>query len=182
MRPVPLTRLVSWLLGVAVAAQCWPLAAQVSPAVPEYKLKAAFVYNFALFTDWPETTLGRGSAINLCFNPDSAIRPALLEIGGRSIKGRQIAVRWLSGQDSAHNCHIVFLDSLDRDRWPQIKKGLGGASVLTVSDDPEIGRDGAVIMLFLENKRMAFDIDMNAARQAGLTLSSKLLRLARIVR
>ena len=182
MRPVPITRVLHWLLCAVVAAQCWPLAAEVLPAVPEYKLKAAFVYNFALFTDWPEAALSRGGAINLCLNPDSVMRPALTELGGRSVKGRQIVLRWLSGLEAARDCHVVFVDSLDRDRWAQIKKGLGGASALTVSDDGTIGRDGAVIMLFLENNRMAFDIDMNAARLAGLTLSSKLLRLARTVR
>jgi hypothetical protein len=182
MKPVLITRVVHWLLSVALAAQCWPLAAQALSAVPEYKLKAAFVYNFALFTDWPAAALADGGTFNLCINPDSAMRPALAELGGRSIKGGHIALHWLTDTDAVRNCHVVFLDSQDRDHWAQIKKTLSNANALTVSDDGDIGRDGAVIMLFLDNSRMAFDIDMNAARQAGLKLSSKLLRLARTVR
>jgi hypothetical protein len=75
----------------------------------------------------------------------------------------------------------LFVDSSDRERWVQIKKGLGGASVLTISDDDEIGHDGSIIALAMDNNRIVFDIDTRAAKQARLVLSSKLLRLARTV-
>lgn len=175
-------RIVRWIACTALAAQCLPMVAQALPAVPEYKLKAAFVYNFALFTDWPAGVMNEGGTINLCINPDSALRPALAELGDKSIKGRRVAVRLLTDPDAVRGCHVVFLDTLDREHWSKIKKGLGNANALTVSDDGEIGHDGAVITLYVDNNRMAFDIDMNAARQARLTLSSKLLRLARTVR
>lgn len=173
----PLCRIVRCLAAAALAVQ-WPaLAAQ---PVPEYKMKAAFVYNFVLFTDWPSGVLAEGASFNICINPDSALRPALAGLAGKVIKGRRVALQpWQEGEALRH-CHVLYLDSLDRDRWRQIKKELGAASVLTVSDDDEIGHDGAVIALYLDNRRIGFDIDIGAARQAGLLLSSKLLRLARV--
>lgn len=175
-----------WLAVAVVVVYCLPLAAQSIPsprAVPEYRLKAAFVYNFALFTEWPANALGDGGVLHVCTNPDSALRPALEELADKTVKGHRIElVRLLGESDPVSGCHILFLDALDREHWIQIRKNLDSASVLTVTDDPEIGRGGAVIALQLSDNRIVFDIDKNAARQARLILSSKLLRLARTVK
>ncbi|HYD93933.1 MAG TPA: YfiR family protein [Noviherbaspirillum sp.] len=157
-----------------------PPAATAQP-VPEYELKAAFVYNFALFTDWPADTAYDGGTLNICVNPSSALRLPLAGLGDKPVKGRRVAVRAFSGVESLRLCHVLFIDGSDRERWGQIKKGLGGVSVLTVSDDDQIIHDGSVIGLTMENNRIVFDVDTRAARQARLVLSSKLLRLARTV-
>jgi phosphohistidine swiveling domain-containing protein len=169
--------------GLPQAAQTLPASvasAASAPAVPEYKLKAAFVYNFVLFTEWP-TAGGDNGPLNLCVNAESMLRPALAEFHDRTVKGRRLQIRNLNEAENLSSCHVLVLDSIDRERWAQIRRQLGGAAVLTVADDAEIGRRGAVITLYLENNRIAFDVDMNAARAAHLTLSSKLLRLARIM-
>lgn len=177
----PARRLLQCLLALALCGPgATPVQAQAAQPVPEYKLKAAFVYNFALFTDWPADALGEGAAFNICVNPDSALRTELADIERKRIKGHRVVVGPVSDA-GLRNCHLLLLDSLDRERWPQIRKILGDASVLTVSDDDEISGDGAMIGLRLDNKRISFDIDAKAARQAGLALSSKLLRLARSV-
>lgn len=189
-----LCRFACSVAALTCAMQCSLLAAQptsqsVRQSVPEYQLKAAFVYNFALFTDWPMGILTAGGTLNICVNPDSPLRPALSGLNDRQIKGRRVMVLQpvlSSGQRSndaemLRMCHVLVLDSLDRERWARIKKGLGTASVLTVSDDGEIGHDGAIIALYLDNNRVGFDVDVQAAKQAHLLLSSKLLRLARSV-
>jgi hypothetical protein len=169
--------------GLPSEAQTAQPAARSAPVqvVPEYKLKAAFVYNFVLFTDWPAANGNEAAPINVCVNSDGALRPALGEFNDKTVKGRRMQIRAWTDTDagSMRQCHVLVLDSVDREHWTQIRKNLAGAAVLTVADDAEIGRNGAVITLYLENNRIAFDIDMNAARQARLTLSSKLLRLAR---
>jgi len=173
------------IAALACAMQCSLLAAQPAPQpVPEYQLKAAFVYNFALFTDWPMGILTAGGTLNICVNPDSPLRPALSSLNDRQIKGRRVVVQSVLPSNDAETlrmCHVLVLDGLDRERWSRIKKRLAAASVLTVSDDGEIGHDGAVIALYLDNDRIGFDIDVQAAKQAHLLLSSKLLRLARSV-
>ena len=166
--------------AMAVVAACGMSAhAQTVQAIHEYKLKAALVYNFVLFTDWPQNAPGESGPIQLCFGVDSAMRPALTELNDKQVKGRRIVARAIAEFDKARGCHLMFMDGTDRERWSLARSVLRSAPLLTISDDPEIGHSGAVIWLYVENNRIAFDIDMQAAREAHLTLSSKLLRLAR---
>lgn len=158
-----------------------PLQLAAQP-VSEYELKAAFVYNFALFTDWPSDTTYEGGTLNICINAGSALRQSLASLGdNKVVKGRRIAVRHFTALDTLRTCHVLFVEGSDRERWPQIRKGLGGNSVLTISDDDEIADNGSVIVLAMDHNRIVFDVDTRAAKQARLVLSSKLLRLARTV-
>lgn len=158
-----------------------PLLSYAQP-VSEYDLKAAFVYNFMLFTDWPANTVYESGTLNICVHPSSALHQSLAALNGKSMKGRKLSVRHLIVADGARGCHVLLIDG-DRDRWSRIRQGLVGASVLTIDDDEAPGHDGgSVISLFMDANRIVFDVDMEAARQAKLTLSSKLLRLARKVR
>lgn len=171
------TRRIAQCLMAALLLPALPVSAQT---VQEYDLKAAFVYNFALFTDWPADTSYDGGTLNICVNPGSALRAPLINLSDRSVKGRKIAVRSLTAAGNLRTCHVVFLEGADRERWAHIKKG-SGSGVLTISDDEEISRSSAVIALAMDGNRVVFDINTRAARQAGLVLSSKLLRLARMV-
>ncbi len=156
-----------------------PLRLSAQAVVPEYDLKAAFVYNFALFTDWPADLIFEGGILNICINSSSALRQPLAALDGTPVKGKKIAVRHLIALNNLDSCHVLFVDSNDREHWMRIKKELAGASVLTVSDDDEIGHGGSIIAMAMDRNRIVFDIDTRAARQARLVLSSKLLRLAR---
>lgn len=149
--------------------------------VPEYDLKAAFVYNFAVFTDWPADASFEGNTLAICVNPNSVMRQPLLRLGEKQVKGRRLMVRSLTTMDDVRQCHVIFLGGADKDRWTKIRKDIASASVLTISDDEEIGNDGVIIALSSDASRIVFDIDTRAARQAKLALSSKLLRLARSV-
>lgn len=149
--------------------------------VPEYDLKAAYIYNFALFTEWPADRRFEGGTLNICINSSSALRAPLAALNDRAIKGRRVAVRPMATLEQLGGCHVLFVDTGDRAHWPRIRQDLAGASMLTIADDEEIAHDGAVIALALDGKRVVFDIDTRAARRARLELSSKLLRLARSV-
>ena len=168
---------------IAAASLLIPLApgAQAADAVPENDLKAAFVYNFALFAEWPADTLFEGGIMNICIHPNSIMRAPILGLHDRMVRGKKIAVRQLEALDNLHSCHLLFVDSSDRERWVQIRKKLRYAPVLTVSDDEEIGHEGSMIAMAMAGNRVVFDIDTRAARNAKITLSSKLLRLARSV-
>ncbi|HEY0843920.1 MAG TPA: YfiR family protein [Noviherbaspirillum sp.] len=175
MAPAPMRRLICCFLAVA---GLMPAMLAAEP-VPEYELKAAFVYNFAQFTEWPEDTVYDGNTVNFCVSQRSGLRLPLAAFSEKPVKGRRVAVRFLSSLDNLRNCHVLFVDSADRDQWGHIRKGLSGMSILTISDDEEIGRGGSIITLAMERNKIVFDIDLRAARQARLVLSSKLLRLAR---
>jgi hypothetical protein len=147
--------------------------------VPENDLKAAFIFNFAVFTEWPQEALAGGAPISLCASAGNAMLPALTQLHDKLVNGHRITVRPTALP--VRGCHVLVLDRGDRERWAQLKRDLAGAHVLTVSDDRTISADGAVIALTRDDQRIGFDIDIGAARGARLTLSSKLLRLARSV-
>jgi len=157
-------------------------APAVAQGVPEQDLKAAFVYNFLLFTDWPSDVAADGATVNLCVNQNSALRQSLSGLHGKPAKGKRVEVRALAGIDGLSSCHVLVVDGNDRNRWPQIRKALDSQSILTIADDEDIGHDGSMISLAMAESRIVFDIDTRPARQARLVLSSKLLRLARKVR
>jgi len=163
-------------LGALLGMLCAPSAAQ---PVAENDLKAAFVFNFAVFTEWPQEVLAGGAPISLCANSANPLFAALNGLNDKFVNGHRITVR--SGVAPVRGCHVLVLDKNDRERWAQLKRDLAGANVLTVSDDRAISADGAVIGLSVEDQRIGFVVDMAAARSARLNLSSKLLRLARSV-
>ena len=166
-------------MALTLAAGLLASAPAVAEPVPEGDLKAAFVFNFAVFTVWPAEALAGGAPISLCASAASALYPSLHTLNDKLVNGHRIAVR--AATAPLRGCHVLVLDRADRERWSQLKRELAGAPVLTVSDDRIIGASGAVIALSNENERIGFDIDLGAARSAGLGLSSKLLRLARTV-
>lgn len=167
------------ILSIALALPTG-LLAQVAE---ENSVKAAFVYNFILFTEWLPRVLGPGENINLCINAYSPMAPAMAEFGGRTIRKSRLEIMLLDSlQNLPSSCRVVYLDPLDRQAWPLIKKRIGNSSVLTIADSSEVGPETAIITLATKNDRVVFDIDIRAAERAGLTMSSKLLRLARELR
>jgi len=162
------------LLAVAMGAA----RARAEP-VPERDLKAAYVFNFAVFTEWPADALPPAAPIVLCVRQRAALYPVLAQLADKAVNGHRIAIR--TAPVSPRECHVVYLDRDDRERWTQIKRELAGSAVLTVSDDQAISGDGVVIGMALNHSHISFDVDLNAARNARLNLSSKLLRLARSV-
>lgn len=147
--------------------------------VQENDMKAAFVFNFAVFTEWPDGALAGGAPISVCAGAANPMLAALTQLNDKLVNGHRIAVRATAA--SVRGCHVLVLDRHDRPRWPQLKRELAGSNVLTVSDDRSISADGAMIALSVEDQRIGFDVDVTAARGARLNLSSKLLRLARSV-
>ena len=166
----------AWLCALA-AAMAWA-PARAEP-VQESELKAAFIFNFAVFTEWPQDVLAGGAPLSLCASPGNPMLGALAQLHDKLVNGHRVAVR--SALAPVRGCHVLVLDRADRERWSQIKHELAGAAVLTVSDDRVISADGAVIGVSVDARRIGFDVDLGAARLARLTLSSKLLRLARSV-
>lgn len=169
-----------WIRRSLVLALLLPALSSPAQTVPEYELKAAMVYNFVLFTEWPADTPFEADVLNICVGPDSALRRPLLGLSERSVRGRRIAVHSLAAGGDARTCQVVFIDGAYKERWTHFRKGWG-SGVLTISDDDDADRGSVVIALATEDNRIVFDIDTRAARQARLVLSSKLLRLARTV-
>ena len=141
----------------------------------EYRLKAAFLYNFITFTEWPAET---GNTLNLCvYGPD----PFGDKLQGKNVAGRSLAVRRTNSVNGLGNCQIVFITRPMIDRLSGALDDLKGRPVLTVADSPGAARQGVAINMGTEQNKVTFEANLGVARSNGLNLSSKLLRLAREV-
>ncbi|MDQ1831542.1 YfiR family protein [Massilia scottii] len=175
-RRLPRARRLCWLLlaGLAAAAA----AARADP-VPEAAMKAAFIFNFTVFAEWPPEALAGGAPISVCANAGGALFASLSKLHDKVVNGHRIAVRHAGVP--LRSCHVLVVERIDREHWRELRRELAGAPVLTVSDDRVVGPDGVVIAMAVIDERLVFDVDMALARAARLNLSSKLLRLARSV-
>lgn len=153
-------------------------AADAPDAAPEYALKAAILYNVALFTDWPR---GLGEEVVLCVLGSEAFGPELDALNGEPLGPRRMAVRRLARLDPLAECNLVFISRAAREALPGVLSSLADRPVLTVADSPGAARAGAGIYLGVEAARPTLEINLKAVRASGLSLSSKLLRLAREV-
>lgn len=160
------------------------IAAAPAAELNEYQVKAAFLYNFAKFVDWPASAFSTpGDPFQVCTLgenlPGGVIEEAMR---GKNWNGREIVVRHVSGGAEARSCQILFLGAAELRRFPATVASLGRASTLTVGDSEGFAQKGCAIGFRLESNRVRFDVNVGAATRAQLKISSKLLGLARVVK
>lgn len=154
----------------------------LAAAAPEYEVKAAFIYNFTRFIQWPADSGEPGDVLNLCVLGRDPFGDKLDDLEGREVRGRTLKIRRPAGIDERDDCAIVYISPSHSGDYPRLLDTLSrDRGVLSVSDIQGFAENGGVIEMYLENSRVRFAINVDAARQAGLEMSSQLLRLARIV-
>lgn len=158
-------------------------ASAVAQTAAVSKVKAAFLYNFAKFAQWPAESLPPGQRLQLCVVGDDAVADALEQtIKGRAIEGHELSVRVVATDAVLRSCHLVYVDGRDARLSSQALDAVKGAAVLSVGDGDKFAELGGVAQLVLEQDRMRFSVNVTAVERARLRLSSKLLSLASIVR
>jgi hypothetical protein len=162
---------IAGLLGGDRPARAAPTAQQV---------EAVFLFYFSQFVDWPPGAFAdEHSPIVIGVLGDDPFDGALDQaVAGERVNGRPIVVRRLRTVADAKGCQILYISSSDAGQLPQILSALRGRSVLTVSDLDRFTQTGGMIAFVLVNEHVRLRINAEAARAAGLTLSSKLLRAA----
>ena len=165
-------RISAWMVTATFASH--------TPAVraadtPEYRLKAAFLYNFALFAEWPPTV---GATLNLCIVGTDPFGAEIDPLQKRLVGERHIAVLRRSEVEALRDCQLVFITRSVRAAQPRILESLRGATVLTVAESPGAASQGAALNMSIVKNRISFEANLIAARGANINLSSKLLRLA----
>ena len=153
-----------------------------SQAMAEASLKAAFLYNFVKFTEWPTDAVGEGAPIVLCV-ADSVVADALDQtIPGHAVDGHPLSVTRLKPDAVPRGCAVLYVGGENEKRRGVLLAGVRGQSVLSVSDVPGFIAQGGVAYFFIEDSKMRFAINPGAAQRARLRLSSKLLSLAKLVK
>ena len=143
--------------------------------LPEYRLKAAFLYNFALFTDWAAAV---GPTLNLCVYGRNPFGKEIEGLEGKAVGDRRIAVNLVTDMEALSHCQLVFIADAANVSLARVLTSLRGAAVLTVADSPGAADQGVVLNMSVVNNRITFEANLAAAREVKLSLSSKLLRLA----
>ena len=159
---------------LAMLLSCWNLPA----AVPLEQLKAAFLYNFALFVEWPAAPKGE---FELCLYGGGPFEAADA-LTGKKVGSATVRVRRPARVEDLRSCQILYIEATDRKALARARAAVETAPVLTIADASSGSENPAMISLVAENSHLAFDIDMHAAERVGIKISSRLLRLARRVR
>lgn len=152
-------------------------------APTEYQLKAVFLMNFAKFVEWPTTAFRSAqSPVTICVLGEDPFGHDLDDIVRGQLAGdRTMTVRRVSQIHREETCHILFVGSPERERAERVVEALRNAPMLTVSEGNDFAAAGGMIALVIEENKVRFDVNLDAAERAGLKISSKLLKLARSV-
>jgi uncharacterized protein DUF4154 len=151
-------------------------------STPEYQVKAAFLYNFAKFVEWPAGAAGPTAPIVICVighDPFGAVLDQTVQ--SKTINGRPLAVKRPADPAGLRSCRILFVGSSEGDQLPGLLKMAERAGILTVGDMDGFPRMGGMIGFVLEDNKVRFEVNVDAVERARIRISSQLLQLARVV-
>ena len=173
--------LAVFLTAIAFQLSTADLFAQAPRASDEYEVKAAFLYNFAIYTEWPTLP---PEAFDFCVLGNDPIDAPLNKIGRKSVQGKAIHIRRLQPADDINGCHLLFVPVQEKEQYFRIAPLIKQHAILTITDAQQGDEKWPMMMITLvpKDELYTFDINLTTAKTAGLTLSSKLLRLARNVK
>jgi hypothetical protein len=149
---------------------------------PEYQLKAAFLYNFAKFTEWPETAFKENnSPLILGVLGEDPFGEAIEPIKGKIVKSRKLEVKRFKSLMDLQPCHILFISASEKERLAEILTKIEGSAVLTVGDLDQFIDAGGVIRFTILEEKVGFEINAEAIKTAEFKLSSQLLKFSKLV-
>jgi hypothetical protein len=182
-------RLRQLLVGAAVLAIAGLSLAFSSlggerPKPTESQVQVAYLYNFGQFIQWPaDAAETKSDSFKICVygqDPFGSILNSTVADG--IIGGKRVIAKRVADAHEAASCQILFISSSEDTRLKKILAALNKAAVLTVSDMPQFSQRGGMIQFILDGNRVRFEVDLTATQNAGLTLSSELLKVAAAVK
>ena len=146
----------------------------------EYQLKAAFLFNFAKFVEWPPAAFAsKTNAIVIGILGQNPFHDDLAQtVRNKTVDNRPLVVKEVLSAAEATNCHILFVSTSEKEKLPDILKALKGSSVLTVGEMDHFTESGGMINFVIKENKIRFQINSDQAAKAGLKISSKLMSLA----
>jgi len=178
-----LWRRLAVVMVMLVLLQTPALQAQ-QPKASEYQVKATYLYNFSRFVQWPaNVAAAQGDSFPICvigLDPFGTALDAILT--GETIDGKNVVAKRVAKPQDALNCRVLYISPSEDSRLKEILAGVDKAGVLTVSDIPQFSRRGGMIQFVMDGNKIRFEVNLTSAQDAGLTLSSDLLKVATAVR
>lgn len=152
----------------------------------EYEIKAAMLANVFRLVDWPPGRSGDASApfvvgIVSSDEMESALSHTVAKLGAsKTASGQPVSIRRISGTEGIDQCHVIFIGGSDRKRVQAVLQAAGSQPVLTVGESDKFTDSGGIVSLVVKDDRVQVEVNLAAARSAGLSISSRLLRIASI--
>ena len=171
-------RVLLWLLTATLAA----VPVREAQPVTEQDVKAVFLFKFTNFVEWPAAAWQGSEPFTFCVAASKEMT-AIIErtMAGETVKGRAVETKVVTAPDEARECHILFIGRTEATRAPALLAAVRALPVLTVgeSEDFVSTSSGGAIGFVVVEGRVRFDINLENARRGGLTMSSRLLQVAR---
>lgn len=173
--------LLSLLAVLSTVAQ--PAFSGDLSASREYQLKAAFLYNFTKFIEWPPQSFSGASApIVIGVLGDSPFGAQLVQVvKDRNVNGRSIVVRRVETAAEARSAHLLFVGADEDGRFVELEPAIRGSPIVTIGESPSFAQTGGTINFVLEDDKVRFEINMDSAEHAGLRISAQLQKLAKLI-
>lgn len=149
----------------------------------EYRIKAAFIYNFTKFVEWPhQGDTGQTPVLRIGILGSDPFGPEMDSLSTKILKGRTVIVaRYGVWDDSVKQCDILFISGSESQRLPEIMDRLGSLPVLTIGDTVDFAARGVMLNFFKVADKIRFEVNLVSARRANLIVSSHLIRLAKVI-
>jgi hypothetical protein len=172
-----------WTMFLVGLALCFVATATHADSATEYQVKAAFLFNFAKFVEWPvEAFPGVDAPLQICVLGQDPFGHEFEEmIADKTVTGHRIEVIHPSGVPQAKACQVLFVASSEKQQVREILHGLREASVLSVGETPGFAKMGGIINFVLDDGRVRFEINVKAAERAHLKISARLLTVAKLI-
>ncbi|MGH9736900.1 MAG: YfiR family protein [Candidatus Acidiferrales bacterium] len=175
-------RIISvWFLVLVAVANILPVRVQAQQTRPtESQVEAIYLFNFSRFIEWPASPATTSAAtFSLCVLGEDPFGTFLdATLAGESVSGKNIVAKRISKPEDALDCRILFVSASEQDHLKELFEVLAKKSVLTVSDIPRFAERGGMIEFVVDKDKVRFEINLTSATDAGLTLSSDLLKVA----
>ena len=147
--------------------------------INEYQVKAAFIFNFAKFVEWPSDAFGEGGALVVGVIGDDPFGGSLDRLNGNTANGLALRIKRFRWGDDLRACQVLFISASEDRHLNKIMESIRGASVLTIGESTQFGQSGGMIRFVIQDNKVRFEINASAAGQANLRISSKLLALSK---
>ena len=175
-------------MHVAVAAAAVLFCGEIlqgvdTPAASEAQIKAVFLFNFAKYVEWPAAAFPNATApIAIGVLGRDPFGDYLQHVEGKMLQGRPFVIKHLASDSEVSGCQILFISHSEASRMREILEKASALPILTVGEDEPFAQNGGIIRFVLKNGNVRLEIDLSAAQKAGLTISSKLLAVADVVK
>jgi len=146
----------------------------------EYDVKAAFIYNFLKFVEWPDKA-SADTTVNLCVLGNDPFGSAIDSVQGQIVNNKRIVIKRHNDTHALGKCQVLFISRSEKEQLSQILATLTGMNILTVSDTRGFAEQGVIINFYLEENKVRFEVNLDAINRSRLKISSRLLSLAKIV-